>query len=151
VASDGIIRLLIYAPKHLWRLWAEGARKVQAIRARWKAAEETRNERGMTLLREWLSLEQKAQLDTFGHFDVIGCDTGTRYRIRRGMATNVYELDAAGQPIMGWCFVPSGPLVAGDVMLAQKIALETNERNALAIANRFSVGPWTNVDIHSRA
>jgi hypothetical protein len=25
---------------------------------------------------------------------------------------------------MGWCFVPSGHLVAGDVMLAQKIALE---------------------------
>jgi hypothetical protein len=40
---------------------------------------------------------------------------------------------------MGWCFVPEGGLVAGDVMLAQKIALETNERAALAVANRFAV------------
>ena len=37
-------------------------------------------------------------------------------------------------------FVPVGYLVAGDVMLAQKIALETNELSALAVANRFSPG-----------
>ena len=29
-------------------------------------------------------------------------------------------------------------LVAGDVMLAQKIALETDERGALAVANKFT-------------
>jgi hypothetical protein len=40
---------------------------------------------------------------------------------------------------MGWCFVPRGQLVPGDVMLAQKIALETNETAALAVANRFSL------------
>ena len=34
-------------------------------------------------------------------------------------------------------FMPLGQLVAGDVMLAQKIALETNESAALAVANRF--------------
>jgi hypothetical protein len=34
-------------------------------------------------------------------------------------------------------FVPMGDLVPGDVMLAQKIALETNERAALAVANKF--------------
>jgi hypothetical protein len=33
--------------------------------------------------------------------------------------------------------VPTGHLVAGDVMLAQKIALETNEFGALAVANTF--------------
>ena len=38
---------------------------------------------------------------------------------------------------MGWCFVPNRHLVPGDVMLAQKIALETNERGALAVANKF--------------
>jgi hypothetical protein len=38
-----------------------------------------------------------------------------------------------------WCFVPEGNLVAGDVMLAQKIALETNERAALAVAYRSFV------------
>jgi len=40
---------------------------------------------------------------------------------------------------VGLCFVPMGHLVPGDVMLAQKIALETNEVGALAVANRFPV------------
>jgi hypothetical protein len=51
--------------------------------------------------------------------------------------TNVHEIDAAGRPKIGWCFVPAGYLVAGDIMLAQKIALETNEFRALAVANSF--------------
>ena len=40
---------------------------------------------------------------------------------------------------MGWCFVPLGYLVPGDVMLAQKIALETDEVAAVSVANRFPV------------
>jgi len=52
--------------------------------------------------------------------------------------TNVYELDNAGRPKVGWCFLPAGPLAAADIMLAQKIALETNEHNALAVANGFA-------------
>jgi hypothetical protein len=84
-----------------------------------------------------LSPEQRAQLDASKHFDVIGCQTGKRYRVSYGSRTNVHEIDDTGRPIMGWCFVPSGHLVAGDVMLAQKIALETDERAALAVANRF--------------
>ena len=141
--ADGVlffIRQLASAPHNLWRLCAEGTRKVQAMRARRKAAEDIRKARGISLLREWLSPEQKAQFDAFRHFDVIGCDSGKRYRIRHGTGTNVHEIDDAGGPIIGWCFVPSEPLVAGDVMLAQKIALETNERGALAVANRFTVG-----------
>jgi hypothetical protein len=35
-----------------------------------------------------------------------------------------------------WCFGPQGNLAVGDVMLAQKIALETMEVEALARANR---------------
>ena len=72
-------------------------------------------------------------------FEVIGCDTGKRYRILYGTAANVHELDDDGRPLIGCCFVPIGYLVPGDVMLAQKIALETNERAALAVANRFPV------------
>jgi hypothetical protein len=109
------------------------------MRKRREVIENIRKARGITLLRKWLSPEQQAQFDAFRHFDVIGCDTGTRYRIRHGAAPNVHEIDAEGRPIMGWCFVPSGPLVPGDVMLAQKIALETNERAALAVANRFPI------------
>jgi hypothetical protein len=35
-----------------------------------------------------------------------------------------------------WCFSPHGNLVVGDILLAQKIALETMEHDALRIANR---------------
>jgi hypothetical protein len=93
--------------------------------------------RGVKLLKEWLSREQLAQYEQHKYFDVTGCHSGKRYRIRHGTGTNVYELDGAGRPRAGWCFVPKDYLVAGDVMLAQKIALETDELGALAIANNF--------------
>ena len=95
--------------------------------------------RALTLLGEWLSPEQRACYDRFRYFDVIGSDTGTRYRIHYGTQTNIEELSHAGQRVCRWCFVPEGDLVAGDVMLAQKIALETNERGALAVAHRSFV------------
>jgi hypothetical protein len=132
-------RQLTFTQRYPWRWLAEGVSKVRALRERHKAFEATREARGITLLREWLSPEQKKQFDASRCFDVVGCHTGTRYRIRHGTATNVQEIDDAGRPVLGWCFVPSGNLVAGDVMLTQKIALETNERAALAVANRFAV------------
>jgi hypothetical protein len=48
---------------------------------------------------------------------------------------NVHQLDPAGHPVAQWCFAPEGGLAFGDVPLAQKIALETMETKALAIAN----------------
>jgi hypothetical protein len=89
------------------------------------------------LLHDWLSPEQQAQLEASGYFDVVGCDTGRRYRISRRSGTNIQEIDETGTPTLGLCFLPEGSLVMGDVMLAQKLALETNEFAALAVANRF--------------
>jgi hypothetical protein len=51
---------------------------------------------------------------------------------------NIDELDSVGRKTCEWCFLPEGNSVAGDCMLAQKIALETFESRALAIANRSS-------------
>jgi hypothetical protein len=93
--------------------------------------------RGLRLLKSWLSPEQRAQFDTTRYFDAIGCDSGKRFRIYYGISMNVSQIDADGRAIAGWCFAPVGNLVAGDVMLAQKIALETNEFAALAVANTF--------------
>jgi hypothetical protein len=98
-----------------------------------------REARGLELLKEWLSPEQLAQYNAKKYFDVTGCDSGRRYRISHGTSMNIHELDGAGSSRVGWCFAPKGYLVAGDVMLAQKIALETDERGALAVANRFLV------------
>jgi hypothetical protein len=88
-------------------------------------------ERGQDLLRQWLSAEQAKQYNKYQRFEVGGCDTGTRYRILRGKIMNIVELAANGRVNRRWCFAPQGALATGDVMLAQKIALE----NALAIAN----------------
>lgn len=93
--------------------------------------------RGRRLLRRWLSAEQLAQFDARNFFDVIGCHTAKRYRIYYANVANVEELDKVGRPIVRYCFIPNGDLVPGDVMLAQKIALETDELAALAVANRF--------------
>ena len=100
-------------------------------------AENTSDARGFRLMRRWLSPDQRAEFDDKGTFEVVGCNSGKRYRIYRGAAQNVFEIDDAGQPKVCLCFMPSGELVAGDVMLAQKIALEANESGALAVANRF--------------
>ena len=96
-----------------------------------------REMRGIKLLREWLSPEQLVQFNKHRYFDVTGCHTGKQYRIRHGTGTNICELDRYGHPITGWCFVPNEPLVPGDVMLAQKIGLETDEWGALAVAKSF--------------
>jgi hypothetical protein len=136
-----IAQRLLTAPRSIGRALAEWGRKVQAVRERHLElfCEDAREARGIKLLREWLSPEQRAQFDANRYFDVIGSDSGKRYRIRYGCATNVHEIDGDGSSIVGWCFVPAGNLIAGDVMLAQKNALETNECRALAVANRFPV------------
>jgi hypothetical protein len=110
-----------------------------AIKERRRSAADIREARGIALLHEWLSAEQQAQFAASQSFDVVGNHTGKRYRISLGRGTNVQEVDETGRPVMGWCFVPSGDLVPGDVVLAQKIALETDECGALAVANRFPV------------
>jgi hypothetical protein len=98
--------------------------------------------RGRRLLRRWLTRQQRTQFDALDLFDVVGCNTGRRYRIHYGYASNIEEVDDDGNPTMGWCFVPKGCLVPGDVMLAQKIALETDELAALSVAHTFR---WSNI------
>lgn len=116
-----------------WR----GRRKSVRSLYRKFVVENSREARGLRLLRDWLSPQQRAQFDEKGYFEVTGFDTGKRYRIYYGTMSNVYEIDHVGRPRTAWCLVPSGDLATGDVMLAQKIALETSERSALAVANRF--------------
>ena len=132
-------RSLLIASRHLGASLAHYIREVQAARERYRARFPTRKERGINLLREWLSPEQRAQFDAKRYFDVIGCDSGKRYRIHYGETTNVHEIGDDDLPSIGWCFMPVGSLVAGDVMLAQKIALETYEYGALAVANRCPI------------
>ena len=73
--------------------------------------------------------------------DAVNAFGRTRFRIHLGTQTNIEELGSNGRLVCKWCFGPDGNLAAGDVMLTQKIALETNERAALAVANRSYARP----------
>ena len=94
--------------------------------------------RGIQLLEENLSPAQRDQYKKYGYFDVVGGETGGRYRIRYGSQMNVLLLDRKGRPVCWLCFMPEGELVVGDIMLAQKLALELFESQTLKVANTFS-------------
>ena len=119
----------------------DGPRSIQALLQAWwsrhwvQPIKSRAHLRGADLLTQNLSPDQRRQYATHGYFDVVGGNTGHRYRIRRGYQMNVEELDAAGGHIRLLCFMPRGRLVTGDVMLAQKLALELFEGHALRIAN----------------
>jgi hypothetical protein len=94
------------------------------------------DERGFQLLTLNLPPAQREQYSRHGYFDVIGGDTGKRYRIRHGCLMNVEQLDQNGRRVQLLCFTPRGRLPIGDIMLAQKLALELFENDVLTVANR---------------
>jgi hypothetical protein len=94
-------------------------------------------QRAYELLRSHLNCTQRAQFDAFGRFEVIGSDTGRRYVVRNLTAINIDEFDTDGVCTTKWCFVPSGELAQGDVLLAQKLALECFESEALLQAKAY--------------
>ena len=87
----------------------------------------------LQLLNEILSPDQRAQYTAYGYFEVTGGQTGKRYRIKAGSQMNVEELDASGRRVRGLCFLPRGVPI-GDIMVAQKLALELMETDALNLA-----------------
>ena len=71
-----------------------------------------RDRRALKLLKDWLSPEQLACYERYSFFDVIGSDTGTRFRIDHGTQTNIEELGSNGRLVCKWCFGPDGNLTA---------------------------------------
>ena len=98
--------------------------------------------RAVRLLKANLTPEQLTQYERDKSFMVVGGTTGRRYRIIAARQMNVAALDKHGRWAKSLCFIPSGQLPLGDIMLAQKIALELFEREALSIANRDRVGSY---------
>ncbi len=93
--------------------------------------------RSLILLKEWLSPEQLARFEQDWAFEVIGSKTSRRYRINYGVQANIFEIGDDGRTVRLWCFGPEGDASrwVGDVMLAQKLALETDEEGAIGVAN----------------
>ena len=95
-------QLLRIAKDYLRRLGTERARR--SALADWfqeLGRAKDSEARGLKLLRGWLSPEQLAQYDAKSYFDVTGCDSGKRYRIRHGTSMNIHEIDQAGHPRAG--------------------------------------------------
>jgi hypothetical protein len=106
-------------------------------------------QRGVDLLLANLTPEQRRQYKRDRNFDVIGGQSGTRYRLWHCFQQNIEELDSNGRRRWVWCFHPRETLVLGDVLLAQKTALELFENEAIRIAHGYS-NFGANAGPHSR-
>lgn len=103
--------------------------------------------RARCLLHQFLTREQRWSLRADGSFTVQAQD-GNTYRVRYGKTVQLIE---NGQPVMGYCIHPREPIPELDVMLIQKLLLETNLQYFLANANKtpLNVVPrrvWTPPD-----
>lgn len=83
------------------------------------------------LLRSLLNAEQRADYDNSSSFTVHG-SLGNRYRIHPGVVANVTLMHHHG--IAHLCAHPRGDLPYADVAIGQMLALETDERGFLRIA-----------------
>jgi hypothetical protein len=99
------------------------------------------DKRSVELLKAWLSPEQLERFNRDGKFSVIGSKTKSKYWITDGAHShNVVRVDPkTNRGAERLCFIPDGAVARGDVMLAQKIVLETDEPLALKVANRYAV------------
>ena len=117
-------------------LWQTVRGLIRSLDADTASSRLAANARGIELLGQCLSPAQREQYERYNYFDVIGGDSGKRYRIRHGHQMNVEVFDKNGTRAHLLCFMPAGRLPVGDVMLAQKIALELFETDAIRIANK---------------
>lgn len=114
--------------------------ELAAQNAKLNAAQAIRDQasaRADALLAEFLDAMQRDQLVKDKMF-IVESETGKRYEIKAGK--RVAELDKNGKPVALYCIRPEDwNLPDGDVMLAQKLMLETDEKSFLKIANRTLV------------
>lgn len=98
--------------------------------------------KSLELLRQSLTPAQLADYEQHGYFDVVGSNSGARYRIAgHGRSFNVVALDGAGTPTTALCFQPDQHLPLGDKLLTQKLYLEHRESEACMVANFTGVPP----------
>jgi hypothetical protein len=101
--------------------------------------------RASSSARQWLikhlSSAQLADFTRTGSFNVRGGSTGGLYRITYGRSMNIAILNADGMPTgRRLCFSPRGNLSTFDVMLGQKVSLESDELFTLRVAC-VNIGP----------
>ncbi len=90
-------------------------------------------EKALQLLLENLTENQAEIFKLIGAIPVE-CQSGRKYHIRKGISGNVHELNEKGETARRLCFHPTDCPVY-DVMLVQKLMLESCEEDARKIAN----------------
>lgn len=90
--------------------------------------------RARDLLMSCLTEEQRRAYERDKAFLVVS-NLGHIFKITQKRIHGVFKLNAEGLEIEEWCVTPNGPIPVCDVMLAQKLALETDEGALRAEAN----------------
>lgn len=99
-------------------------------------ADEEADARAEALLLSFLSEEQQRNYRDGQWFEVVG-SAGGRYRIRQGMVGNIDWLDEDGAAAGSLCCHPVYSLPHPDIMLAQMLALITDEKAFVRLAHRY--------------
>lgn len=116
----------------------ERLRNLREEQAREQLRRDLANGRARRLLGEFLTPAQHEELVTRSHIHVKGQD-GKTYRICAATHQNVFEVEG-DRPVTQFCVVPRDPsLPLYDIMLAQKLMLETNIEGFMALANRWNL------------
>lgn len=90
------------------------------------------------LLRGILTPQQIADYEQHKRFDVVS-QSGKVYRLNRGVVRNVVLLDASGKSVRGFCIHPRETVPVADVLVAQKLLIEADEKRFLETANSFAL------------
>lgn len=115
----------------------ERRREVEREERQRKLKQAIARRKAKSLLRDCLTATQRLQLKATGGF-IVRAQSGKHYRIERGHAGNVIELDGKGQAIAKLCAHMDSRIPDEDHMLVQKLMLETCEAKFLQTANRRS-------------
>lgn len=102
--------------------------------------------RADSLLKSILDPDQRQDFEKHRRFDVItkrrtgDREIERRYRIRYGIAGNIYLLNSRGEEVEKFCIHGGDELPTADHMISQKLLLEADEDLFLSIANRSIPG-----------
>lgn len=116
---------------------AENRRRAEELRL-FQEREAKANARADKLLMSHLTEEQKKSLAEKKYFEV-NVD-GKMFRIYRGVAGNIKELDSENREIASYCVHPDGVPV-GDVMLTQLLWLRADKEALFRVANKTVLAP----------
>jgi len=89
------------------------------------------SEKAKEILWQYLTDEQRQSMFVKDQFDIIGSDSGERYTINLGHSGNVDHESGCH-----YCMLAPG-LPLHDVLLAQKLMIESCESRFLEVANKF--------------